>query len=529
MNSGSLIPSPWSDETAPFQSVFWKVAGLLVGVQVVTGAIGVGLSSWLAYRRSLDLVTDTIRLRLDSAAEEVEQRMMRDDPRELRLSPTLYFDLSRRFADPIYVLDADGAVVQRVERSVSISPPFPLGDFGERGTVSATVIPDSVRAVLERGRVVVRLSSELDRTEQFALAPLYRMDGRLAGGLLVRPLSGTVTRAMESTREGFERALLLVVLIAGVSAIVLGGLCTWVLIRPLRRMTRTVERIGSGEYGERVTWEGTDEFGRLASSINRMADRVEESVDTLRNTDRLRRELLSNIGHDLRTPLAAMLGYLEEAEDRLSAGRRAEARQAIRTAGRQGTYLARLTEDIFELSRLVSGPPAIRREPVPVAELIDDALDSVRSAFEEAGVELEVDYEDPLPIVRADGARLLRVLNNLLTNACRHSPTGESVTVRAGLDGTDLRIEVRDSGPGMSSEDEERVFDRYYRGDDERSREQANTGLGLAISKAIVEAHDGTITVDSVSGEGSSFVVIIPTESPARPHTDSEDVAGGQE
>ncbi len=325
------------------KSVFWKVAGILVGVQVATGLLAVALSAWFAYDRSLDLAANSLRLRLDDLAQEVEQRADSTLLRGLASLPIpLRLDLARRFPDPVTLLGLDGAPLLTVPPDVE---EFAGQDAGS--PEAPPPLPRDLAGLLANGDIVVEMGQGRP-AGSWGLAPVYDPDGLLVGGLLVQPLTYSVARELAGTRSAYRRALLAAAALAGLIALLLGAFFTGRLIKPLRRMTRQVERIGAGDYAARLEARGEDEFARLAAAINRMAGAVEQSVETLRATDRLRRELIANVGHDLRTPLAALLGYLEEVQRYLAAADRRAAADALDTARRQSAYLSRLVADLFE-------------------------------------------------------------------------------------------------------------------------------------------------------------------------------------
>ncbi|MDX1546859.1 MAG: HAMP domain-containing sensor histidine kinase [Rhodothermales bacterium] len=486
------------------RSVFWKVAGILVGVQVATGLLAVALSAWFAYDRSRDLAANSLRLRLDDLAEEVEQQADTTLFGGLSGLPVrLRYDLARRFPDPVLLVDDAGTLVERIVPDAA--------DFeGEAGVPSVALpLPPGLDALLGAGDVVVQLDADAP-AGTWGLAPVYDPDGFLVGGLLVQPLRHSLDRELAGTRSAFLRALAVAAALAGLIALALGAFFTGRLIRPLRRMTRQVERIGAGEYEARLPAASDDEIGRLAGAINRMAGQVEQSVEALRATDRLRRELVANVGHDLRTPLAAALGYLEEAARYLDAGDHAAAAGALATARRQSAYLSRLIDDLFELSLLDGARPPLRREPVPLAELLTEAAGAHRAAFEKAGIAFVMALPPALPTVDADGVRLLRVLDNLLANARRHTPAGGAVTLRAEAGAEAVCVAVHDTGPGIAAEELDHIFERYYRGEAARTRQGGRTGLGLAISRAIARAHGGDLTAASAPGSGSTFTLRLP-------------------
>jgi signal transduction histidine kinase len=493
------------------RSVFWPVAGILVGVQVVTGLLAVGLVAWFAHDRSLDLVANSLRLRLDGLAEEVEQRapLVEDDLDALPLP--LRLDLAARFPDPVHLLDADGRRIQTIA-------PEPEAFDAPVTEEAPVVLPDSLGERLLVGDVLLQLDGDAS-AGTWGLAPVYDRSGFLAGGLLVQPLDASIARELAGTRAAYRRALFAVGGLAIVIALLLGAFFTGRLVRPLRRMTRQVERIEAGEYDARIEARSTNELGRLARSINQMADAVSESIERLRQTDALRRELIANVGHDLRTPLAAQLGYLEEAQRHLDAGAAEAARQALATAERQGRYLNDLVGDLFELSLLDSARSPLRREPIPLSELLSDSVRSHRAAFREEGITFDVELEPDLPFISGDGVRLLRALDNLLTNARRHTPTGGTVQLQARQQLEEVAITVTDTGPGMDAATLDHIFDRYYRGQDARTRRSAGTGLGLSIARAIARAHGGDLTAESTPGGGSTFTLRLPVPSSAAGET----------
>ncbi|MBT4053220.1 MAG: HAMP domain-containing histidine kinase, partial [Bacteroidetes Order II. Incertae sedis bacterium] len=365
--------------------------------------------------------------------------------------------------------------------------------------VLSDVLVDASDALLEGG---------------YAMAPLFDEGGFLAGLVLVQPLSQSMDLELMDTRAAFRRSLRTVGILAIVMALLLGAGMTWWMVRPLRSLTRSISRIGDGQYDESIQVKGNDEFSELSSAINVMAVRVARSIEALKESDRLRRDLVANVGHDLRTPLAAMLAHLEEAERFNSEGRAKEAEDAVGQAARQGSYLSALVDDLFELSRLESQGQKLRQEPVPIGELVADAVAGNQGEATKNGISLLADVADGLPLLTADGTRLLRVLNNLISNAIRYTSDQGVITVKAVSLAHQIVLSVTDTGVGISAPEQARMFDRYYRGEGARTRVSdatyKGTGLGLAISRAIAQAHKGSLEVESTPGEGTSMILTLP-------------------
>lgn len=486
------------------RTVFWKVAALLVGAQVATALVAVALSSALVRARSEELVRGTIMLHLDAVAEEVEARAAFDAFGGVRLDGPLTRDLATRFDDPLAVLDARGAV---------------LDTFGTWR--AAPALPPGARAALDTGAVVVEFAGE-----GWAAAPLLAPDGLPAGAVLVQPLTASVAEATRPTREAVRLASWAAAALAALVALALGAVVTARLVGPLRRVTRRITRLGEGDYADRLPEAARpDELGRLAGAVNEMAAAVEASMERLRATDRVRRELVANVGHDLRTPLAALTLALDEARRFAGEGRDGAAAGALADAQTEAEHATALVTDLFELSRLEApggdpgspGQDALRREPVPIGELLRDASAPHARAFARDGVALVVDLPPGLPTLDADGARLVRLLSNLLDNARRHAGDGGTVRLSARADDAGVTVAVDDSGPGLPDGDAERVFDRYYRGDSARTRGVEGSGLGLAIARAVAEAHGGTLVAGTSDLGGARFTLALPSAAGAAP------------
>ena len=297
----------------------------------------------------------------------------------------------------------------------------------------------------------------------------------------------------------------------GLTALV-GALAFWAVTRRLRRLTETVGAFERGALAARFGAAGRDEVGALGRAFDRMAARIEAQVEALRRTDRQRRELVANVSHDLRSPLASLRGYLETLamrDDAPPEERAEHVRRALRSAER----LSDLVADLFDLARFDAAEVRTRPEPTAFAEIVHDVVAETRALATARGVRLGVRAES-LPLVRLDGGLVERALANLLDNAIRHTPPGGSVEVEvARADGATVSVSVRDTGEGIAPEVVPRVFERFVRADEARSASGA--GLGLAIVKRIATLHDGSVRVESVLGAGSTFTLTLSIGGPS--------------
>lgn len=265
---------------------------------------------------------------------------------------------------------------------------------------------------------------------------------------------------------------------------------------PLRQMVAASLAMSEGDYSRRVPESSRDEVGDLARAFNRMAADLAE-------TDRIRRDLVANVSHDLRTPLTSLRATLENMID----GVTGTGEESLRKMLAQVERLGGLVSQLLDLSRLESGVVPLEPVDLSLQELVSSAVDDL--GMDASRVELQVvDHR-----FSADRERLHQMMSNLLHNALRHSPPGEPVVVSAAPDGERIVIAVADRGPGLAPGEETKVFERFYRGDEARSGDEGGAGLGLAIARWIVDLHGGAIRAERNEPNGCRMVVALPEAS----------------
>ena len=356
----------------------------------------------------------------------------------------------------------------------------------------------------------------------FSAAPVDLGNGT-AGYLYVILRSTEYDAAAMALQQRYLFRALRTALLVTIPLVGLVGLAVFLIAtRPLERLTATVRAFGAGDHSVRAAVDSGDEVGDLARNFNWMADTIVADVSRLEHADRERRELIANISHDLRNPLATVQGYLETLSQKdadLSAADRRRYYEILIGATRS---LPRLVQDLFELSRLDAPDAEPPTERCSLAELVQDVAVQWRSRAEDQGIELVVPQPGNLHLVEANIGLIERVLTNLLRNAVAHTPAGGTITLAlaeaggggtAGGDGDAggaVRVSVRDTGPGIPESDRERVFERFFIGDESRSRSRDGSGLGLAICRRIVELHHGTIGVAAAPNGGAEFWFTLP-------------------
>lgn len=311
-----------------------------------------------------------------------------------------------------------------------------------------------------------------------------------------------VLHAEEAFRSASTLALALALGAAGLASLAVSALLTRRVGRSLATLSTATSGVGTGRFDARVDPPGIGpEFDELAESFNRMAQRLEDG-------EGLRARLLADVAHEVRTPVATISAYLEALED----GVRELDPATVAVLRDQAARLTRLAEDLAAVTRAESGDLALDRHTTAPVELVDAAVSAGRERAVARGVRLDGSAEDPLPLVSVDPVRMAQVLDNLVSNAVRHTPSGGFITVAAGrAPGGGVALSVRDTGEGIDAEHLPHVFERFYRSDTARDRARGGSGVGLAICRALTLAHGGTIAATSPGrGGGSTFVVTLP-------------------
>jgi signal transduction histidine kinase len=299
-------------------------------------------------------------------------------------------------------------------------------------------------------------------------------------------------------REHWWELLLAGALGAGIALV----MARWVargMTQPLRDMAHAARKMETGDYSQRVQTESIDEVGQLAQAFNRMSAELE-------SLEQLRRDLVANVSHELKTPISALRAHLENLLD----GVERPDPETLQVMLAQSERLGRLVEQLLDLSRLESGDVPLRREEIALAPLVSEVLSEIEVARADRGVRLERGIPEDLPLVFADRERVHQVLFNLLDNAVRFTPSGGRVTVSADRHDGSVDVHVADTGPGISPEHLPRLFERFYRIDPARAQKEGGTGIGLAIARSVVEAHGGRIWAESELGKGSVFTFELP-------------------
>ncbi len=394
-------------------------------------------------------------------------------------------------------------------------------------------------------------------------------NGAIIGALvLAEPLHYPSGFSPNEFLANVDKAILITGTVIAIIVIIFSLWLARQLTKPLTSLTLAAEQMGEGNYAQRVgTPKSQDELGRLASSFNAMAEKIESDVTELHQQDQMRRDLVANIAHDLATPLTAIQGFSEALADDVITDPQ-ERQETAQLIGREVQRLRRLVSDMQQMTSFESGRLQLDKEPLDLHVLVDEVLEVIRVECEQAGISLHNEIAPTTPAVLADSDRTTQVLLNLLDNARRYTPAGGSITIGARIKDVDLQsghpqsehqqeagihtgkpqsqhqqvgdvhpwrahgtplhfgnveapahtdtrtrwlaVWVSDTGTGINARDLPSIFDRFFRSDRARSGTSGGSGLGLAIVKAIITAHGGTIWAESTPGKGTCITFTLP-------------------
>ena len=324
-------------------------------------------------------------------------------------------------------------------------------------------------------------------------------EGSSVGTFYISPEPSAVFPSPLSLSHAISRFLLWGALLAATVALLLTFFLSRRISAPVKALTLAARQLGHGNLCQRVQSKEKGEVGELAQAFNAMAENLERG-------EQLRRNMIADTAHELRTPLSNLKGYLEAIHD----GVVKPDPDGIRSLDEEANLLSRLVDDLQELSLAEAGELKLDCQMEDFIKLLKRTAAVRQSQATAKGVLISADLPKKLPLVNIDSRRLSQVLLNLIDNAISHTPQGGIITVSARQLDNWLEVSVEDTGEGIPAEDLPNVFERFYRVDKSRARATGGTGLGLAIAKYFVEAHNGRIQVQSELGKGSRFTFTIP-------------------
>ena len=325
-------------------------------------------------------------------------------------------------------------------------------------------------------------------------------DGKVVGVLVPVPMPTFEGQPREV--EFIQRInlyLLYGALVGMVIALVLGIILSRTLTRPIRELTRATHAVSEGDLSQQVPVRSKDELGELARAFNKMSTELSRSVNA-------RKQMTADIAHELRTPLSLILGHAEAVHD----GVLPPSTENFEIIREEATRLEHLINDLRTLSLADAGELSMQVETMEPRRLVQEVSALYQYQAQKRNITFELNIAPDLPLIEVDPGRMTQVLTNILDNAMRHTPEGGRILFAAREVENMVEISVQDSGPGLDLEDTDRIFERLYRADPSRYREDGGSGLGLAIAKSIVQAHGGQISAESEPGSGLKIRIRLP-------------------
>ncbi len=320
-----------------------------------------------------------------------------------------------------------------------------------------------------------------------------------SGTVYIGPESSTDPASPQHLSHSIARFILWGCLIGGGAALVVTFILSRRILSPIKALTEAARHFGQGDFSQRLEFKDKGEIGELARAFNSMAGDLER-------TERLRRNMVADVAHELRTPLSNLKGYLEAVND----GMVKPDAKTFCSLNEEASLLSRLADDLQELSLAEAGELKLHYQAEDIAALINQTVATLQTQATTKRISVSIDLPDKLPAVNIDSHRISQVLRNLLENALTHTAQSDTITVTAREQDGWVEVIIADTGEGIPAEDLPNIFERFYRVDKSRTRATGGTGLGLTIAKRLIEAHGGKIEAQSEPGKGSRFSFTLP-------------------
>lgn len=479
-------------------SLFWKLSATFLALLILVGAFHIALSVTTSEQYYLER---NQRLNANIAQSIIQEVKPFIDGvlSETATDDIMHHMMAVNPSIEVYLLDKEGAILNHVA-------PYKKVKLTE---VSLAPINEFIQT---EGQMCVMGDDPRKPGEEqiFSAAPI--MDGDQLQGYVYVVLAGEDYYAVASNLwNDYITALgggtMVAILIA---ALIVGLIAIWFITKNLRGIVDTVRKFQSGDLDARIETQSGKEFNTLGVAFNDMADTIVGNIENLKSMENLRRELVGNVSHDLRTPLAVIHGYIETLMIKKDNLNPAERDKYLNIILESTEKLKTMVSELFELSKLESKQVQPKKEPFFVNELLQDVVQKYLILARKKGVLIQSVISNNVDLVNADIALIERVLQNLIDNALKFTPEGGTITIKTNELDDAVEIQVTDTGVGIPEEQIPFVFDRYHIGDKRIGLDKSNTGLGLAIVKKILEIHDATIRLTSKLNHGTSFSFQLP-------------------
>lgn len=479
-------------------TLFYKIAGIL--------AIIFLLLAYIIEKDSLRLSRDyhneiTQGLNKDVAkyiVEEVKGLYDGDSVAESKMSDLMHHVMATNPATEVYLLDLDGKIIKHVAMNKEVK-------------ASSIDLAPVKKFIARNGEIYIKGDDPKLPGEKkiFSAAPYYYND-ELVGYVYTIVGGNDYDTLLEKHEKSYIRKLSVNTMIyALLAAFLISLFAIWLLTRNFNKITSVFRSFQKGDLNARVKGVEGGEMGLLAATYNEMADTIQKNIEDLQGVENLRKDLIANISHDLRTPIAAIKGFIETLLIKAEELSEKDRKRYMEIVLKNSEKLKKLVDDLFELSKLEARQRSIQPEAIQMAEIIQDIADKYRILAHKKGVSINAIYAKDLPLVYADIALIDRALQNIIDNAINHCKQGDVITLELVAEETQVKVVVSDTGSGIAPEELPHIFERYRKGKF-ITDSQKGSGLGLAIVKKIMELHEVSIHVNSVLEKGTKFFFGLP-------------------
>lgn len=477
-----------------FHTLYGKISAAFLVLLMILGLI----QTWVSVQSSMNFVNESDqKLNLNLARDLAKEftPFLKDSIDYDNIKHTMHYMMVMNPRVEIYLLDGQGKI---------------LAFFADPGKTikQDDVSLDPIHRFLTGAQDMPIAGDDprnIGREKTFSAATIKigeKIDGYLyviLGGEQYDSASAMIKESYIIRTTAISLAVILA--LTGVVGLILFAFLT----KRFHAMTAVVKQFEQGNFSQRIVIQSDDEIGQLAKAFNRMADTIVANMDELKRTDDLRRELVANVSHDLRSPLASMQGYLETILMKDEALQANERRRYLQIIFDNTKMLSTLVGELFELSKLDARQIQPKVEAFSIAELTQDVVMKFKPQAEKQKVNLQANLARDLPMVQADIGMIERALSNFIDNALRFTPEGGSVKVDLQNNHDKVRVVIADTGCGIPAEEIPRIFERLYRIEKSRARGPGGAGLGLAIAKRILDLHESQIHVESKINTGTAF------------------------
>ena len=476
--------------------LYWQVSSIFLGVLIVFAAIAIYISVRAANNYSVEVTQKLNHELASNMLDVISPLISRDSLNQEALADIMHSMMVINPSVEVYLLNPEGRILSYVapEKVVKL-------DRVGLGPIRKFINDDTKDIIFGDD------PRNPGETKIFSAAPI-REDGNLIGYLYIvlasQDFVSTSHMVLGSYILGLSiRSLVAILLLTAC----MGLIAFWFLTKKLNSITRGMEHFRSGKYDARIPVKNRNELDRIGMTFNEMAETIEQNIEEIKGIDNLRKELISNVSHDLRSPIASIQGYAETLLLKRDSLKGEEQVKYLETIVNSSERLQKLVSELFELSKLEANQVKPEPEPFVIAELVYDIVNKYRLISQKKGISIDTVLSKDLPLVEADISLLERALQNLIDNAIRFCKEGDSIHIEVNTEDIEkVGIRVSDSGQGIRQEDIPHIFERYY-----SARDHAEaTGLGLAIVKKIIELHHSDIKVFSQLGKGTTFSFSLP-------------------